>query len=190
MTARPVLLAGMLLLVGLAVRPVAAQEKPASARQQAAPAQPHADLDRLSDLGIALDELRADGADDLILADARARIAAELRRDVSESEGAPDRAAADTSLSSAKADSERGKAGARVAPRVRARAAQIVTRKRALIGDLRLLQLRIDAGTDDTPALEAQQDTLLAEYLKLSREEIRLGVREIAGERAEPRGRR
>jgi len=172
----------------------------------------YADLDRLSDLVLQLDELRADGADDVILADARARIAAELRLDPSEQEPLPDRAARGGPGAGQAAGDRRDRQGQRVggqsgrnqaadrgaegtgdrhdqrlSQRVRAREAQIVARKRELIQDLRLLQLRIDAGTDDTPALEADQDTMLNEYLALTREEIRLGLRE-SGEGQGERG--
>jgi hypothetical protein len=186
------LVAGAILVIGIV-------ETPASSAPQsrAADAQEPTDLDRLSDLVLRLDELRLDGADDIILADARDKIAAELRLDVSE--GAPS-AGADTVAAESNVADARGRAAddtsaaaqlrrhAQTDLRTKARAAAILTLKRELVGDLRLLQLRIDAGTDDTPALAAQQDQMLNEYLKLTREEIRLGVREIQGSGPESPG--
>jgi hypothetical protein len=193
MRMRTVTLAGLALtlILGEATARPAAQPAARKADQPAAGpeavAEPSADLDRLSDLVLKMDELRADGADDVVLADARAQIAAELRLDPYETEAAParggklaQRGTPDDSTGSAPSSRQRIERR-----RVLARAAQILARKRGLVRELRLLQLRIDAGTDNSPVLAAAQDTLLGEYLSLSREETRIGARELRQEQGE-----
>jgi hypothetical protein len=125
-------------------------------RCQGASADLGADLDRLSRLVLRWHRLRKSGTQTSAVNALRQRIATNLRRG---------------GLHHAQRN-RRGQG------RVLERARVLLMHKRAVAGDLVLLQRELDAGASDLRTLAERQELLLLRYWELSREEIALGVLE------------
>ncbi len=190
------------------------QDRVELVRDQAKVTDDRMDLDRLSDLVIRWDQLRASRASTAQLAQVEEQIAAELRRDVAENAEQAQQADAEVQRSEKelqrsrrelrreRTDGDRNTAQRREKNRERRddrhdlqddlrdsqRARALVDKKRQVAGELLALQRRMDeANARLNQNLRDQQRVLLERYLALSQEELKMGVREIHEDRKEVR---
>jgi len=172
------------------------------------------DLDRLSDLVIRWDELRASRASAAQLTQVEEQIAAELSRDVAENAHQARQADAEVQRSEKelqrsrrelhreRTDGDRNAAQRREKNRERRddrhdlkddlrdsrQAWEMVEKKRQVAGELLALQRRMDtANVRLDQNLRDQQRVLLERYLALYQEELKMGVREVREDRKEVR---
>mgnify|MGYP007016024962 CR=1 FL=1 len=190
------------------------QDRVELVRDQAKVTDDRMDLDRLSDLVIRWDQLRASRAPAAQLAQVEEQIAAELRRDLAENAEQARQADAEVQRSEKelqrsrrelrreRTDGDRNAAQRREKNRERRddrrdlqddlrdsqQARALFDKKSKVAGELLALQKRMDAANArQDQHLRDQQRVLLEQYLALSQEELRLGVREIREDRQEAR---
>jgi hypothetical protein len=141
------------------------EDRTALAADRTALADDAADLDRLSDLALRWQELRANGSDSPELREVQMQIAVELRRDLAENQAQAARAAKE----------------ARTSDREQARA--LLDQKRDVARQLGEIQGEIDAGRGSPAQLQARQAGLLDRYVELSRQELDADLRELSEDR-------
>ncbi len=168
-----------------------AQDRVQSAGDQAAAGDERADVDRLSDLIVKWDDLRAAKASQKDIDAAKQEIDAELNRDFGESaakeqtrnqgeevseaahaRNAERQIAQEQHREQEKIQMEQGRL-----TREQKRAGELLGQKQAMAEEMRGVQRQLSAG-GDRAALEKRQAKLMHKYMKLSREEMKLKQRE------------